>query len=102
MSFNGTEGGEITLNEASAMTLNYRRNNPNEILAHFFGRDILTELLNQPECVGIRMYYGISGDGKKELVLVAVDQDENDLTQLVADISIPCPKACGTQNALNS
>lgn len=102
MAFDGTEGGEITLDQGAAMTAQYRRLNPNTTIAHFFGKDILNQLLAQDGCEGIRMYYGVDSDGKKQLVLVGADGSENDITGLVADLSFPCPDACSKKNALNS
>lgn len=102
MAFNGTEGGIIPLQDATAMTAKYRRDHAGETLAHFFGRDILLEILNQENCVGIRMYYGQKEDGTKELVIVGADSEENDLLDLVADFSAPCPGACSNSNVLNS
>lgn len=102
MAFDGTEGGQITLENGAEMTAKYRHDYPNETLAHFFGKDILEKILDQEGCVGIRFYYGIDEDGQKQIVMVGVDSDENDLTNLVADMSFPCPNACSTPNALNS
>jgi len=102
MAFNGTEGGEITLSAGAALTSAYRKENPGKTKGHFFGRDILVQILEQEDCMGIRMYYGIGESGEKELVLVGADADENDLTELVADLSLPCPGMCGAANALNS
>lgn len=101
MAFDGKEGGAITLATGSQMTANYRRNNPDEILGHFFGRDILEQLLEQEGCMGIRMYYAEDADGNKELVIVGADAEENDMLDLVADVSCQCPP-CGAANSLNS
>lgn len=102
MAFDGTEGGQITLQTAANLTANYRDNNPNSTIAHFFGREILLQLLQQSSCVGIRIYYGQDADGNKELVLVGADESENDILDLVADLSMPCPKTCSNPNQLNS
>lgn len=102
MAFNGTEGGAITLQTGADLTAKYRRENPSETKGHFFGKDILNELLTQSGCMGIRMYYGIGASGQKELVLVGADADENDMLELVADLSLPCPGLCGNSNVLNS
>jgi hypothetical protein len=102
MAFNGTEGGKITLRVGGDMTAEYRNNNPNELLAHFFGKDILLDILNQNGCMGIRMYYALNAEGVKELVIVGADEDENDMTDLVADLSRPCPDHCSKDNPLNS
>lgn len=102
MAFNGTEGGEISINEAKELTTNYREKNPKRTLAHFYGRDILEKLLEQDGCVGIRVYYGAGEDDKPELVLVGVESDENDILSLIADTSVPCPNYCSSPNPLNS
>lgn len=102
MSFNGTEGGEISLAKASEMTSNYRSQNPGETIAHFFGKDIIQRILSQEGCMGIRIYYGIDQDETKQLILVGADENQNDIIQLVADLSFPCPQTCSTHNPLNS
>jgi len=101
MAFDGTEGGAITVRLGGTMTANYRTNNPGQRLGHFFGKDILNQILDQNGCMGIRMYYAEDDDGNKELVIVGADAEENDMLDLVADISCPCPP-CGDSNALNS
>ena len=104
MAFDGNEGSQITLTQGAALTKQYRKENPapTTTLAHFFGRNILLQLLNQPECMGIRMYYGINSEGKKQLVLVGAKADENDMLELVVDMSVPCPTRCSSTNVLNS
>lgn len=104
MSFNGTEGGQITLSKGSSYTAEYRAQNPGDTIAHFFGRDILERILAQEETVGIRMYYGINPKTQaKELVLVGANTDENDLIEgMIADLSLPCPSRCSVANDLNS
>jgi len=102
MPFNGTEGGAIPLEDAANLTSKYRSKNPNARRAHFFGKDILNQLLEIDGAMGIRMYHGIDEEGKKELVLVAADADENDILELVVDLNRPCPSFCGQNNVLNS
>ncbi len=84
------------------MTKAYRVANPGQRIAHFFGRDILEELLAQEGCMGLRMYYGLNEDGDSELILVGADADENDMLEKVADVSSPCPNWCSSPNKLNS
>lgn len=103
MAFNGSEGEQISLNEASTMTSNYRTSNPNGLLGHFIGKDILASILAQSGCMGIRVYYGENSNGQKELVIVGADANENDIiTGIIADRTMPCPHRCSTQNSLNS
>ncbi|MES2556440.1 MAG: hypothetical protein V4604_09840 [Bacteroidota bacterium] len=101
MAFNGTEGGAITLEAAAAMTACYRKLHPNQTEAHFLGKDNFLALLNQTGCVGIRVYYGDKPNGAKELIFVGVDANENDMLDLIMDLTTPCPTCCSTGNALN-
>ncbi len=104
MSFNGTEGSFVTLREASDWTANYRATiSSGEIIAHFFGAEKIKDLLDQTNCVGIRIYYGIDENGKKNLILVGAKANEDDMTSgLILDRSISCPAFCGNSNGLNS
>lgn len=101
---NGSEGEAIALDEAAALTANFRRNNGNSaetVKAHLFGRDILQQILGQENCVGIRMYYGLDDAGGKQLVLVGVDAAGQDLEAgIIADRSKICPPDCAV-GALN-
>lgn len=103
MAFDGTEGEQISLNEAASITANHRSANPNGVWGHFMGKEILMAILNQSGCVGIRCYHAIGTDGNKQLVYVGVDQNENDIiTGIIADRCKPCPSFCSVQNPLNS
>lgn len=103
MAFTGNENHDITLSEAAAMTKKYRDANPTQIKGHYFGKKAIQDILNQTESVGIRIYYGLDEDAKKQLVVVGVNSGENDLYNgLLADRSIQCPPNCGISNPLNS
>lgn len=104
MPFNGSEGRAIDPGKASEWTKSFREGHPGEIIAHFFGRDILTDILNQDGCQGIRFYYGSDG-GVPQLIAVGADSAENDQlgeNRIVADEAFPCPNACSQSNILNS
>lgn len=102
MAFDGTEGGAISLAEGAILTKEHRLRNPTALKARFFGKDIINQILDQEGCMGIRVYFGQDEDGNRQLVLAGADSDENDLLDLVADTSIPCPNYCSSNNALNS
>lgn len=104
MSFTGNENHLITLAEASAMTANYRASvAAGATIAHYFGKTDIEAIFNQAGCVGMRVYYAIDGNGAKQLVVVGVDANENDLYNgLIADRGSPCPAYCSTPNPLNS
>ncbi len=96
MAFTGNEAGQFPLDTAAAWTANYRKSNPNGIKAHFFGMNIINEVLAQPGCVGIRCYYALDEKGVQQMIIVGADKDENDLYNgIIAEISYPCPPNCG-------
>lgn len=106
MSFTGNEGEFISLQAGATLTANYRAGQVDPVLGHFLGIYKLQRLLNQNGCVGLRIYYGIdSKTGAKEIVVVGVDSNENDILSeqpLILDMSITCPPTCGNSNDLNS
>lgn len=68
-----------------------------------FLRKELDELLAQPNCAGLRYYYGRNEKGEDTLILVGVDKDGNDQLQgVVMEDCFLCPPFCGTANSLNS
>lgn len=98
MAFNGSEGEQINLQTAAAWTANYRQTGA-VIRAHFFGRDILEDILEQDGCMGIRIYYALDDNGTRQLILVGANADEGDMYEgVVADIGGLCPPNC-TSNA---
>ena len=109
--FNESAGGPIPLSTAKKWTANYRvTSKPDDTEAHYFGGDIIHRLLNQDKSVGIRMYYALDDQGKKQLLLVGVDKDGNNLLPvddaagrsegddpIIVDYSLPCPTYCGNK-----
>ncbi|MFI5160212.1 MAG: hypothetical protein ACHQHN_03000 [Sphingobacteriales bacterium] len=56
----GKEGAEIELAVATEWTKNHREKHPYSSISQFFGIEILQRLLQQPDCLGIRIYYANS------------------------------------------
>ncbi|MBK9592611.1 MAG: hypothetical protein IPO32_14305 [Crocinitomicaceae bacterium] len=102
MSFNGKEGGLISLEDGAAMTARYRANFPTQIKARFFGKEIITKILDQSGAVGIRMYFAQNANNEMELVICAADGNENDILVKIGDLSIACPANCSAANSLNT
>ena len=103
MAFDGREGGQIELETAAAWTKNYRKKYPNDTKGHFLGKDIINDILDQTGCMGIRIYYALDGDDKKELILAGAVANEDDLDSgVLAEFAVPCPPVCGRHNTLNS
>jgi hypothetical protein len=105
MAFNGQEGSPIDSGVAGTWTAAYRTESPDSTLGHFFGRDILLQILGQSNNMGIRFYYGLDDSGNKQLLAVGADNEQNDqLTKgmIVGDDSCACPPWSSVANVLNS
>jgi hypothetical protein len=103
--FNGTEGDPIARSTAKAWTANFRELNPSGTEAHFFGADIIKQVLAEDGCVGIRMYYALDDKQQPQILLVGVNaQGQNLMPQeqalngndpnVIVDASWPCPTYC--------
>ncbi len=52
--------------------------------AQFIGRNILEEILAQPDCIGINVYKGLNEMGEKTYVLVGIDKHTNPILNITA------------------
>ncbi len=105
MSFTGHENHDISLQDAAALTENYRdqQSGSGYILGEYFSKDGIYSVLTQSGCVGIRIYYGLSNSSVPKLVIVGVNADENDMVDgNILEMGSPCPPTCSTSNDLNS
>jgi hypothetical protein len=103
MAFTGNEDHDFPLDTASAWTKNYRNANPGQVKGHYFGKADIEAILSQANCVGIRIYYANDDAGAKQLIVVGVLANEDDLYNgMIAERSIKCPPVCGVNNPLNS
>ncbi|HEY3429237.1 MAG TPA: hypothetical protein VGK39_01090 [Cyclobacteriaceae bacterium] len=100
-------GDPIDLATARKWAANYRSKltKTDERQAHYFGSDILQQILGQSDCIGIRIYYGIDDAGNKQLMLIGVDSNGENLIpsagarlvegdNIIGDASFPCPNTC--------
>jgi hypothetical protein len=49
--------------------------------AQFVGKNILENILSQPECIGINIYKGLNENSEKTYVLVGIDKNNNPILQ---------------------
>ena len=98
-----TPNQEIALSEAISLTTAFRSANPGANRAQVYYKPIIEKILNQPGCVGIREYNGLTGSGTSSIqsnVLVGIDENGNDMVDgVLGDRSI---KSVGNANVLNS
>jgi hypothetical protein len=62
-----------------------------------FTKHAIIALLNQPQAAYLRYYHARDEQGEPHLVLVAVDEEGNDMTNgsaAVLDTHFPCPPIC--------
>jgi hypothetical protein len=108
--FNANVGEDIGYELGAKMIKTYFDQNPDDVLAHFMGRNMIEAILAQPGVVGIRMFHAVNDLGIKQLVLVGVDSKGNNVLNytevgengemikkkgIVADRARACPPYCG-------
>ncbi|MCW3465599.1 hypothetical protein [Chitinophaga nivalis] len=125
---NAESGDFISLDEMQLLCKNHDEDNARShaqqksmkqpVRAIYFGKEKVMQLLSHPDCIGLRIYYGLKidtdGDGIKEkkMVLVAVDEHGNDILPAatpagagnnvaksmsraaILDGGVPCPEFC--------
>ena len=65
--------------------------------------DQVRQLLAQPGCVALRIYYGKTETGEETLVLVGVDANDKELTGgVLLEEIFPCPPFCTEDSSLNA
>lgn len=94
-------GNSVSLADAREWTERYQRSiAENEVRSHYFGRAIISKILDQPGCEGLRVQYAWSDQGEKKLLVYGIFSGKNiaarsnDDEEMVADFSFPCPSVC--------
>ncbi len=104
-SFAGNEGDLISDAVSKQWMTNYTSQNPSSLIAHFFGFAILNKIMNQTDCIGIRMYYALNDSGIQQVLLVGVNSNGENILPTstggrtaddgtIGDMSFPCPTYC--------
>lgn len=103
MTLDNNTGSEITLEEAKDYTHAFQEDNPGAIKSFYVGAKKLKLILDQEECVGVRIYNGYDTDqnNKPNLVLVGVDKMGEDMTDgIILDKLETCPSLCPGSSTL--
>lgn len=108
-SFSPEVGEDIGYELGSKMIKTYFDQNQDDVLASFMGRNMIEAILAQPGVTGIRMFNAINDLGIRQLVLVGVDIQGNNILEyttvadngdlikkkgIVADRAMICPPYC--------
>jgi len=96
MAFTGNENHSISLSDAIDFTRKYRESiAEGEFLGAYFGMAAISKILDQTDCVGIRIYNAINSQDENAYVVVGVSADEKDMTGgELAEFSFGCPPFC--------
>lgn len=102
MTIDRKTGVVITLNEAINYTHSFQNENPKAIKSYFVGSEKLALILEQKNCIGVRIYNGYDTKTNKEnRVLVGVDTSGEDMsTGVIVEELSPCPTACPKESPL--
>lgn len=75
-------GEDIGEELGAKMVKAFQDSHPNENPWLFAGREILEKILSQPDCQGIRFYHALDEAGRKTLVSVGIDSNEEIITEI--------------------
>lgn len=91
----------ISIEEASELTKRYRNHSgPDAVIAELFDNTSLLNIINQPLCVSIRIYFGLDVNNQNCLIIVGVDVNGNDLVNgLILEHGVCCPTICSQLNS---
>jgi len=77
-------GEEIGQELGAKFVKDFQDAHPDEVQAYFIGRNIIEQMLAQPDCVGIRFYNALNEAGQKTLVYVGIDSKDNIIKEITS------------------
>lgn len=103
MAIDSNTGEIISLPEAVNFVTAFQVRFPHEARAFFVGSNKITDLLEQPDCIGVRIYNGYDeSEQVLNRVLVGVDSFGEDIAKgVIVEKLAPCPTICSANSPLN-
>lgn len=97
MAFTTNDGEYISLEDAAKWTENHRNSsNYNGVMAQFYGKAKIAAILQQPGCVGLRIYYAKDDQDNPVLVLIGARENGVDIeSTMILERGTVCPPNCG-------
>lgn len=102
--FSKKDGGPIDSAKAKHWMKKWEDKHPDGIRAYFFGKDLIEKIVNHPEAVGMRVYFGIGDEDKTQIVLIGAREDGSNIWPqgekgdptggTVGDNGLACPPYC--------
>jgi hypothetical protein len=96
-------GSIITQDEAKALIAAFKTKFPGEVTSSFIGANNLKNILDQENCIGVRIYNGYDAVNEKiSLVLVGLDEAEKEILEngIIYDKLGTCPPLCSFDGLL--
>ena len=93
----------ISLNDAKTLTHAFQNSSrfTNDTISCKFDKDDILDILDQDECVELRVYNALDDSGNMTNVLVGVDSNGEDMTTgPIVDIALRCRPHCPTTSVL--
>lgn len=88
-------GETITLTEAKEYVSEFAKQYPGEVKSFFVGKNHVKSILNQEDCIGLRVYNGYDlTETRMNQVFIGVGSDESDMKGLIVNRSLVCPPVC--------
>ncbi|WP_333887588.1 hypothetical protein [Sphingobacterium siyangense] len=102
MNLDNNIGEIITLDEAVKFTNSFQLQNPDQLKSFFVGSAKLNEILQQDDCIGVRIYNGFDADtNQANRVLVGVNIAGEDISDgIIVERLSPCPPDCPKSSPL--
>jgi len=104
MNIDPNTGSIITQQRAQELVRAFDVKFPGQIVSSFIGANNVKAILNQEDCIGIRIYNGYDTiEDKISLVLVGVDSNDKDMLTngIIYDKVVKCPPHCPTNTILS-
>lgn len=110
---NNNVNHQISLQEAVDMTTKYRQNQPANFPQYeSFDVEAVKALISSEQCKFLRIYFGMKEDNQVELILVAADEQGQDLLpattegstntedNVILEDGFRCPQFCPSNSVL--
>jgi hypothetical protein len=81
-SYSPDSGKDIGYEAGAKMVKRHFDENPDDVIAHFMGRNLIEKILAQPGCVGIRAFHGLNEMGIRKIIFVGVDKTGSNILEL--------------------
>jgi hypothetical protein len=101
--FSKTDGAGITETKAQEWAKRFRDKHPGktDVIARFIGTDMVKKILEQDQCVGMRIYFGYDETGQIQVFLCGARADGSNIwpdaagsPAVLMDGTLACPPYC--------